>query len=135
MKIESHWKQTTIPKMAKQMPASFSKEIATRLAKLCGMLGSDHAGERAAAGHKAHALVQSLGLTWFDVIAPTPAPRPVQPQTTGWRRMADYCLAHSQVLTPRETQFVSSIMSRRGELTERQENWLIDIYTRIRDEA
>lgn len=48
-------------------------ETAERLAKLCGMFGSAHAGERAAAAAKAHDLIRSLRLTWFDVIAPPPA--------------------------------------------------------------
>ena len=42
----------------------------SRLVKLLGMLGSDHAGERAAAGLKAHNLLADRRLTWADVIAP-----------------------------------------------------------------
>ena len=41
-----------------------------RLAKLCGMFGSDAAGERAAAALKADELVRRHGLTWFDVLIP-----------------------------------------------------------------
>jgi hypothetical protein len=44
-----------------------------RLAKLCGMFGSAHAGERAAAAAKADQLVRNLGLTWFDVPSVTRA--------------------------------------------------------------
>ena len=39
-----------------------------RLARLLGMLGSDHAGERDNAARAAHRLVQQHGITWFDVI-------------------------------------------------------------------
>ena len=35
-----------------------------RLAKICGLLGSNHAGERASAALKATALLQEAGLTW-----------------------------------------------------------------------
>jgi hypothetical protein len=55
--------------------ALLDQAAATRLAKLCGMLGSAHDGERAAAGLKADQLVRELGLTWRDVIiAPPIAP-------------------------------------------------------------
>ena len=40
-----------------------------RLARICGMFGSDHLGERAAAAAKAHDLVRGAGLTWPDVLA------------------------------------------------------------------
>lgn len=39
-------------------------EFQTKLAKVCGMLGSAHAGERAAAALKATALLSEMGLTW-----------------------------------------------------------------------
>jgi hypothetical protein len=42
---------------------------ADRLAKFLGMLGSAHAGERAAAGLKADKLVREAGLTWHQVIS------------------------------------------------------------------
>jgi hypothetical protein len=40
----------------------------TKLAKLLWLLGSDHQGERDAAGLAAHRLVQDRGATWFDVV-------------------------------------------------------------------
>jgi hypothetical protein len=39
-----------------------------RLVRLLGMLGSDHLGERAAAGKLADQLVRSLGLRWDDIV-------------------------------------------------------------------
>jgi hypothetical protein len=39
-----------------------------RLAKLLGLLGSDHQGERDAAGLAAHRLVVERGLVWADVV-------------------------------------------------------------------
>ena len=38
------------------------------LAKLLGLLDSDHAGERDNAACAAHRLVQQHGITWFDVV-------------------------------------------------------------------
>ena len=42
----------------------------TKLAKLLGMLGSDHPGERDAAALAAHRLVTQAGLTWRQVVTP-----------------------------------------------------------------
>jgi hypothetical protein len=43
-----------------------------RLAKLLGLLGSDHLGECDNAARAAHRLVQQYGCTWFDVVTPAP---------------------------------------------------------------
>jgi hypothetical protein len=51
-----------------------------RLAAILGMLGSAHAGERAAAALQAEAFRQKHGLTWAELLAtPQPAPAPVKP--------------------------------------------------------
>lgn len=46
--------------------------------KICGLLGSEHDGERAAAAHRAQDMLTKANLTWRDVIvSPTrqkPAP-------------------------------------------------------------
>jgi hypothetical protein len=111
------------------MSATLTADDAQRLAKLLGMLGSDHVGERASAAAKADALVRSRGLRWTDVIVP-----PAQATTTSdWQVMAAYCLDRHWLLTPREFDFVQSIMKWRGEPTERQQNWLLDIVTRLHD--
>ena len=54
------------------MNALLDPQIADRLAKLCGIFGSHHAGERAAAAAKADELVRSHRLTWFDLLLPQP---------------------------------------------------------------
>jgi hypothetical protein len=48
-----------------------------RLAAILGMLGSDQAGERAAAGLQAEAFRQKHGLTWTDLLALQPEPSPL----------------------------------------------------------
>ena len=52
------------------MTALLDSYTAERLVKLCGMFGSDHDAERAAAARMAHRLVNERGLSWFDVILP-----------------------------------------------------------------
>jgi hypothetical protein len=102
---------------------------ADRLAKLCGMFGSDHDGERASAAAKADALVRQSGMTWRDVIS--------VPENVGaasdWRHMAHYCHAHADQLRERERAFIASILKLRGDLSERQRNWLADIRARLGD--
>jgi hypothetical protein len=94
--------------------------LASKLVKVLGMLGSDHDGEVAAAGRKAHCMLQAEGLTWGDVINPA-APRsewPQRPQRR-WRRptspsdTAALCLLWPEVLTDWETNFCRSIVGRR----------------------
>jgi hypothetical protein len=54
------------------MSAPIPRRELHRLAKLCGMFGSDHDGERATAALKADRLVRALGLTWCEVLSPQP---------------------------------------------------------------
>jgi hypothetical protein len=51
-----------------------------RLIRILGMLGSDHDGERAAAALAADKLVRGSGWTWWDLLAPSRAPRPIRSQ-------------------------------------------------------
>jgi hypothetical protein len=66
-----------------------------RLARLLGMLGSDHAGERDNAARAAHRLVQQHGITWYDVVVTHPSPDPGDPGTdlmgADWRRTVAAC--------------------------------------------
>jgi hypothetical protein len=115
------------------MSAALDQLTAERLAKLLGMCGSAHAGERAAAAAKADQLVRSLNLTWRDVImAPPIAPT----ETVEWREMAEFCHARLPRLRLRDREFIESILqSRRDELTEKQSAWLVDIHARLHSEA
>jgi hypothetical protein len=49
-------------------PTHLDPYTAARLAKLCGMFGSLHAGERATAAVMADALRRQHGLTWQQII-------------------------------------------------------------------
>jgi hypothetical protein len=105
---------------------------ADRLAKLCGMFGSDHDGERATAASKADEFVRSLGLTWRDVIvAPPLVPSIPSSTATDWQRMAAFCNARRHLLSEREVEFIRSMLGWRGKPTERQQEWLTGIYARL----
>jgi hypothetical protein len=45
------------------------RAVRVRLAKLCGLLSSDHDGERAAAAAKITADMKRLKLTWYDLLS------------------------------------------------------------------
>jgi hypothetical protein len=98
-----------------------------RLARILGLLGSAHAGERAAAGAKADQLIRLAGLTWAELIA-----SPAQPLTRysgydgGEHRkrawwaldLAEHGLLH---LSGFESSFLKSVSRWRGALTDRQQ--------------
>jgi hypothetical protein len=53
---------------AEAMTAKLTPQELTRLVKFLGMLGSDHAGERANAGGFASRMIRERGLTWAEII-------------------------------------------------------------------
>jgi hypothetical protein len=95
-------------------------DLASKLAKVLGMLGSDHDGEIAAAGRRANQMIRNAGLTWPQVIGP-PAPQqqPCGPPRRRWRRPASpsdaaaLCMQwRDEVLTDWEADFCRSIVGR-----------------------
>ena len=62
-----------------------------RLAAILGMLGSAHAGERAAAALQAEAFRKQHGVTWEEVLSPAladpPPTAPIEPDE--WPRYGD----------------------------------------------
>jgi hypothetical protein len=135
------------------MPGNFltlRSSSADLLAKLCGMFGSDHPGERANAAARADALVRSAGLTWRDIIH---VPDHHHHHHRGgyedggdgghyghydnrdWRAAREFCLRYPGRLRPREYNFVINLGSWRGPLTARQEDWLTSIFMRLQREA
>jgi hypothetical protein len=60
---------------------------ASKLAKIVGLLGSDHEGERVAAGLKANEILRGLGLQWQDVIS---IPQHQQ-ESDDWARLLKAC--------------------------------------------
>jgi hypothetical protein len=98
-----------------------SPDLAAKLAKILGMLGSDYDGEIAAAGRRANAMVKRAGLTWDEVITSS-APIPQQPHRSPrrWRKpgtpsdTAALCMQwRDEMLTDWEADFCRSIIGRR----------------------
>jgi hypothetical protein len=104
------------------------------LAKLLGMLGSDHAGERDNAARAAHRLVQQRGITWFDVMV-TRAPPDMDPDTdpigVDWRLTAAACSRYPLLLNKWEAEFIAGL-PRFPRLTAKQRECLIKIVVRLR---
>jgi hypothetical protein len=118
--------------------ALLDSRSADKLVKICGLLGSNHDGERASAAAKADALVRSHGLTWADVVSPPMAPSAPRIRTwraadSNWRIMAEYCRLRYRSLSPKERAFVESVRAWRSEPTERQIDWFTAIYARLHE--
>jgi hypothetical protein len=80
-----------------------------RLAKLCGMFGSDHAGERANAAAAADKLIREAGLRWPDVLLPALPPLPHGRNVRTVPAAAAFVLDHADSLTEWERDFARSI--------------------------
>jgi hypothetical protein len=93
-----------------------------RLGKLLGMLGSDHDGEVTAAARKANEMVRNAGMTWTEILAPSPAlPSPKYDVADGDIVGAcRFCLRWPEAITDWEEGFLSSLLVRRRPLSEKQ---------------
>jgi hypothetical protein len=82
-----------------------------RLAKLLGLLGSDHAGERDAAGLAAHRLIRDRGLIWSDVILGPPGIVAAANRNAveTWRQTVADCLRQPGSLRSWEHDFLRSL--------------------------
>lgn len=136
------------------MGEPLSESDVARFIKLCGMMGSAHAGERDAAVVKVTAFLAEHKLTWEDVLVPPPglpavqvsvgdrpARQPPPPQrdaygnliAPGWQHAALHVLnsALAVLKGDRELDFVESLLQRnRPSLSPAQEKWLRDICLR-----
>src|SRR5262245_22603529 len=104
------------------MTALLNPKAAERLVKLCGLLGSTHDGERAAAGKLADEFIKQLGLNWSDVIVQPPAE---------WQHMAAVCGRRWPELSERERDFLTNIQRLRKPPSDRQLEWLQSIFDRL----
>jgi hypothetical protein len=89
-----------------------------RLAKLCGMFGSDHAGERANAAAAADRLIREAGLRWPDLIMPALALPTRAPHTAA--DVIELVIEHEDALTPWERDFARSVQRQRYPLSSKQ---------------
>src|SRR3954469_23200789 len=120
--------------------AALTPAFADKLVKVLGMLGSDHDGEVAAAGRRAHSMLQAEGLTWGEVIfparlAPPPPPRS-EPQPRHWhkpesvRNAVALCLRWPEVLTEWDATFLVSI-AHRVQMSDKQSKTLMRILNKV----
>jgi len=89
----------------------------TRLEHILNLLGSDQPGERASAALAANRLIEGLGMTWEEVLAPDPETRVVV------QRVRDWDVNHRDAAEARIRQLKST--------TERQERQIRALRTRI----
>ena len=106
--------------------SALDPSTADRLAKLCGLFGSDHDGERATAAAMAHKLLRQRGLSWQQIIIP---PSPMAPLTI--EQMIDAALSRPDLLDAWEHGFIRGIRGRQF-LTQKQLNKLRDIAEKVR---
>jgi hypothetical protein len=89
--------------------ALLNPKAAEHLARICGMFGSDHDGERAAAARLADQHIKRLGLSWSEVIR----------VEAHWRTMARTCLEHLVEFNERERHFIASMTKWRDTPTQK----------------
>jgi hypothetical protein len=88
--------------------ANLAKADRAKLAKLLGLLGSTHAGERDAAALASQRFLEQRGLTWRAVLEP-PAVEHQQPQMGIWRQTCARCLEHRASLRAWEANFLTDL--------------------------
>lgn len=106
------------------MTRANSADTKNLLVKLCGMLGSDFEGERAAAALKVTLLLRRAGLRWDDVLAlPGASCRPAPGEGRGWEAGPIYtdwradlacCARHRSLLSAAERDYVGQLRALLG---------------------
>jgi hypothetical protein len=83
-----------------------------RLARVCGLLGSEHDGEALAAARQAEKIRKKVGLTWEELLVPSARQRSADPppeDLTDWRWACHFCLERYWLLTSWELDFVATV--------------------------
>lgn len=100
-------------------------DVIAKLIKIAGMFGSEYAGERASAAHSFHKIITQAGAQAEDCI---PAMyKPAAP----WREMLDKCIRRFNRLSKRDKDFVYNLNRQKSDPSEKQIEWLTDIYTEV----
>jgi hypothetical protein len=114
------------------MSAVLAPRTAELLIRVCGMLGSDHAGEAANAARQATRIIQEHGQTWEGLLRPIIAAAPSRRgPSSDWRVDATICLARADLLTAWERGFVANLMRLRRR-SPKQEAILARLVERVR---
>lgn len=103
------------------MTAILDSGAANKLAKICGLFGSDSDGERASAAALADKVLKASGLSWAEVLGP--------PHSIEWQ--IGVALAGRDVLTMWERGFVYSVNGKR-DLSPKQRDLLAGIAAKAR---
>jgi hypothetical protein len=116
-----------------------------RLTKLCGLLGSDHDGERATAARMASDLLRQHKLTWAEVLMPAPAQArpcpacaahraPRRAAGRSWHRtlasLAELAARRPTLFTAWERAFICNLLDRRT-ISERQREILAELAEKV----
>jgi hypothetical protein len=101
--------------------ALLNPKAVDHLAKLCGMFGSDHDCERAAAARIADQHLNRFGLSWHEVIR----------AEAHWRSTAPACHEHWVEFNNRARRFIANITRLRDPPSEKQLDCLAALYERI----
>ena len=83
-----------------------------RLARVCGLFGSEHDGEALAAARQAEKIRKKVGLTWEELLVPSIRQRSEDPppdDLTDWRWACHFCLERYRSLTSWELDFVATV--------------------------
>src|SRR3954466_4710142 len=83
-----------------------------RLARVCGLFGSEHDGEALAAARQAEKIRKKVGLTWEELLVPSARQRSREPppeDLMDWRWACHFCLECSRWLTRWELDFVATV--------------------------
>jgi hypothetical protein len=127
-----------------------SAKFVDRLAKVCGLLGSDHDGERASAAFQATKLLRSAGITWREFVEaaawkamsqeqvrakpvkppPKRKPSPPPPTKPDWRVMVGICTRWGDRLEEWERRYVSHLKASGRQPTKKILRGLEEIYDR-----
>lgn len=120
---------------------ALSPDVRMKLARVLGLLGSNHPGERDAAGLAADRIVRGAGLSWEDLLGPAPRPssRPAYRSSPGsspasetaFRTDVQMCLRHCRALTDWERGFLATVV-RRFTVSEAQASKMRQIADRLR---
>jgi hypothetical protein len=116
--------------------------IAAKLEKLVPMLSSDKPGEVNAAVAAIGRTLKAAGADWHDLAKALTKPgapargnyrdRYQDHEQGDWRPLHGYCRQHSDALSSREQDFMTTLDFWRGNLTEKQRAWLEAIHARLR---
>ncbi len=103
---------------------SISDQDRARLVRILNLLGSDQAGERAAAALAAHRLVAALGTDWASVLAAAREPQVIVKRVRDWdvdaAEAAAARLRQLKATTERQERQIKALRTRVNTLTERE---------------